>query len=69
MAKKKSAKKTYTVVTKPKEFLAKTSKASGVTLAKDSKGYFVYTHRAASKHYKTIMSIPKSVIEFIESTG
>ncbi len=69
MAKKAAAKKSYTVVTKPKEFLAKTPKASSVTLAKDKKGYFVYTHRAASKRYKTIMLIPKSVIEFIESTG
>lgn len=69
MAKKAAAKKSYTVVTKPKEFLAKTPKAKSVTLAKDKKGYFVYTHRGASKRYKTIMSIPKSVIEFIEITG
>lgn len=66
---KKEAKKSYTVVTKPKEFLAKTPKASGVTLAKDNKGYFVYTHRWASKRFKTILSIPKSIIEFCESTG
>lgn len=69
MAKKAAAKKSYTVVTKPKEFLAKTPMASKVTLAKDKKGYFVYTHRWASKRYKTIMSIPKSIIEFCESTG
>lgn len=66
---KSSLKKSYIVVIKPKEFLTKTSKAGGVTLAKDKKGYFVYSHRGASKRYKTIMSIPKSVIEFIESTG
>lgn len=67
MAKKKT--KSYKVVTKPKEFLAKTPKATGCTLAQDKDGYFVYTHRWASKRYKTIMSIPKSIIEFCESTG
>lgn len=63
------SKKNYTVVTKTKEFLDKTPKAKGVTLAKDKDGYFCYTHRAASKRYKTIGAIPKSAIEFIESTG
>ena len=63
------AKKTYTVVTKTKEFLAKTPKAKGVTLAKDSKGYFCYTHRWSSKRFKTIASIPKKIIEFCESTS
>ena len=66
---KKKAKKSYTVITKPAEFLAKTPKATGCTLAKDSKGYFVYTHRWASKRYKTIGAIPKSIIVFCESTG
>lgn len=66
MAKKK---KSYEVVSKPKEFLAKTTKAKGVTLAKDSDGFFCYTHRSRSKSYKTIGAIPKSVIDFIESTG
>lgn len=65
MAKKKN----FENVTKPPEFLAKTSKAKGVSLGKDKKGYFVYTHRASSKRYKTIMGIPKKDIEFIESTG
>lgn len=65
MAKKKS----YTVVTKTKEFLAKTPKAKDVTLAKDKDGYFVYTHRWASKRFKTINSIPKKIIEFCESTS
>ena len=64
-----ATKKNYTVVTKPKDFLAKTPKAKGVTLAKDKDGFFCYTHRASSKRYKTIGAIPKSVIEFIESTG
>lgn len=62
-------KKTYTVISKTAEFKAKTPKSSGVTLAKDKDGFFCYTHRAASKRYKTINAIPKSVIEFIESTG
>lgn len=63
------AKKTYVVVTKTKEFLAKTPKARGCTLAKDKDGYFVYTHRWASKRFKTIAAIPKKIIEFCESTG
>ncbi len=61
--------KTYKAITKPPVFLAKTPKAKGVTLAQDKNGFFCYTHRAASKHYKTIAGISKSVIEFIESTG
>jgi len=63
------AKKNHTVVAKPKEFLAKSPKATGVTLAKDKDGYFIYTHRAASARHKTIMGITKKEIEFIESTG
>ncbi len=62
-------KKSYVVVTKTKEFLAKTPKAKGCTLAKDKNGYFVYTHRWASKRFKTIAAIPKKIIEFCESTG
>lgn len=71
MAKKKATtkKKSYVIVTKPQEFLDKTPKAAKCTLAKDKNGYFCYTHRARSKSYKTIKAIPKSVIEFIESTG
>ncbi len=54
-----STKKTYTVVTKTPTFLAKTTKAKSVTLAKDKD----------SKRYKTIGLIPKSIIEFCESSG
>lgn len=61
-----SKKKSYTVVTKTKDFLDKTPMAKKVTLAKDGKGYFVYSHRWASKRYKTIKAIPKSIIEFCE---
>lgn len=64
-----ATKKNKVIVSKTREFLAKTPKARAVTLAKDKDGYFCYTHRARSKSYKTIASIPKSVIEFIESTG
>lgn len=67
--KKKNSSKKHTIVSKPKEFLEKTSKAKGVTLAKDGDGFFCYTHRSRSKSYKTIKAIPKSVIEFVESTG
>ena len=59
----------HTVVTKTKEFLAKTPKATGVTLAKDKDGYFCYTHRCRSKSKKSIAGISKKEIEFIESTG
>lgn len=71
MVKKKvtKAKKSYTVVAKPKVFLNKTPKATGVTLAKDKSGFFCYTQRSRSKSYRTIDAIPKSVIEFVESTG
>lgn len=63
------AKSKTKAIPKPKEFLAKTPKAKGVSLSKDSKGYFCYTHRARSKSYSTPGAIPKTTIEFIESTG
>lgn len=40
-----------------------------VSLGRDSKGYFVYTHRCRSGSYKTPHAIPKSKIEFVGSTG
>lgn len=46
-----------------------TERFDGVTVKKDNKGYFVQTHRARSKSYKTIDDIPDSAIQFIESTG
>lgn len=69
MATKKSTAKSYVVVAKPAEFLSKTPKAKFVTLAKDKDGYFVYSHRWASKRYSSITLIPKSIIEFCESTN
>ena len=56
-------------ISKPAAFLKKTPKAKGVSLSKDAKGYFCYTHRARSKSYSSAGAIPKSIIEFIESTG
>ncbi len=54
------ATKKHTVVTKTKEFLSKTKKATGVTLAQDKDGYFCYTHRARCKSYKTIAELFKT---------
>jgi hypothetical protein len=42
---------------------------SGVSLGKDKKGYFVYTHRCRSASYDTPYKIPKNKIEFVASTG
>jgi hypothetical protein len=39
------------------------------SFAKDSDGYFCYTHRARSDSYKTIEKVPEAVVRFIESTG
>lgn len=56
-------------LTKPSELRTISSKISGCGLGADKNGYFVFTHRARSKSYKTLKSIPKKTIEFIESTG
>jgi hypothetical protein len=39
------------------------------SFAKDEEGYFCYTHRARSESYETVGKIPKSAVEFIESTS
>lgn len=39
------------------------------SIGKDKDGYFAYTHRARSKSYPTIAEIPKSKLEFIETTS
>jgi len=39
------------------------------SFAKDKNGYFCYTHRARSESYENVNKIPKSKVEFIESTG
>jgi hypothetical protein len=41
----------------------------GVSLGKDKRGFFVYTHRARSKSYETAGEIPNKDIAFIKSTG
>lgn len=56
-------------LTKPKELMDKTDKADGVSLGRDKKGYFVYTHRARSKSYESPEKIPVKDIEYIETTG
>lgn len=54
---------------KPKEFTNKTPKSVGVSLGADKNGFYVYTHRAASKRYDSPELISIKSIEFIESTG
>jgi len=39
------------------------------SFAKDKDGYYCFTHRARSNSYPSIAKIPKSAVEFIESTG
>lgn len=58
--------KTETHVSIPKEYK---DKFEGVSVAKDKKGYFCYTHRCRSDSYKSLIAIPKSVVDYIESTG
>lgn len=43
--------------------------AEGVGKKKDGVGYYIHTHRARSKSYKTPDAIPRAEVEFIESTG
>lgn len=44
-------------------------KMDGVSLGKDNKGFYVYTHRARCSSYPTPDKIPESKIKFIKSTG
>jgi len=39
------------------------------SFAKSDDGYFCYTHRAISDSYDSLGDMPKSVVEFIGSTG
>ena len=41
----------------------------GFSCGKDSKGYFVYTHRSRSSSYKSLNDIPLSVLKNIDETG
>lgn len=45
------------------------SRLDGVSLGKDDKGYFVYTHRARSDSFDSADNIPLKDITFIRSTG
>ena len=47
----------------------KGKKFHGVSLGADKNGFYVYTHRAASKRYDSPDKIPQKSIDFIESTG
>lgn len=47
----------------------KPARLDGVGLSKDKDGWYIKTHRARSKSYKDVDSIPDSVVEFIKSTG
>lgn len=42
---------------------------NGCSIGRDKDGFFVFTHRAASKRYPTIAKIPVSTIKWIASTG
>lgn len=54
---------------KPDGLKSKTPKIDGVSLGADKNGFFVYTHRARSKSYKSPEKIPIKYINFINSTG
>jgi hypothetical protein len=41
----------------------------GCSFAKDEDGYYCYTHRCRSKSYEGLSDIPRSRVEFVESTG
>lgn len=41
----------------------------GTSIARDRNGFFVTTHRARSKSYSSLASIPDSKIAFVRSTG
>ena len=67
-------KKNFETISKPdsmKDKLSAEAKKAldGVSLGKDKKGYFVYTHRWRSKSYESPESITEKDIIFGESTG
>lgn len=41
----------------------------GVSIGRDRRGYFVFTHRARSKSYVSRGKIPNNIIRYIKSTG
>ncbi len=57
-------------VSKPPKSMWNTPKWDGVSLGKTKGGkFFVYTHRCRSDEYDRPEDIPKSEVEYIESTG
>jgi peptidoglycan hydrolase-like protein with peptidoglycan-binding domain len=52
-------------------FVAPRDGADGgaVSLKRDKDGVFVHTHRARSKSYPSVATIPESAVRYIESTG
>jgi len=69
------SKKGHVNVTKTKELIDKCKKhdclkdLDEISLGKDDKGYFVYTHRAGSKRYDKPESIAIKDIKFIATTS
>jgi len=69
--------KIYKIAKKDKEYLtpeerdAVKSRFEDIqcSFAKDKDGYYCYTHRARSKSYPSIADIPKSKVDFINSTS
>ena len=57
------------VTTEERAELKRRFPKGGVSLKRDARGVFAHTHRARSKSYPSVAAIPKSVLEFIESTG
>jgi hypothetical protein len=49
--------------------ITKEGKKYNVGLGQDDDGYFVHTHRARSKSYKSKQDITVKDLKFIESTG
>jgi hypothetical protein len=42
---------------------------AGVSIGRDKKGYFCFTHRARSESYPSVADIPESKIKRVRSTG
>lgn len=67
-AKKKSEKIPLTEEER-KQVKARFGDSIECSFARDSKGYFAYTHRARTKSYETIDKLPLQKVEFVRSTS
>jgi hypothetical protein len=65
----KPAKKKVYLTTKERELAKENFGKVGCSFAKDSKGFYCYTHRARSESYPSVAKIPKRIVKIIESTG